>query len=98
MNITNLTHALLAVACQLAVATVLWLVGIDFTTACAMGGLLAVGFYWGREVTQAEAKAGGTPPWWSGFVVTNWSQDAIFDLVFPVCTCSVVCLIAFLWG
>lgn len=41
MNFTNLTHALLAVACQLVVATALWIVGIDFTTACAMGGLLA---------------------------------------------------------
>lgn len=89
MNITNLFHAALAVVCQLAVATVLWLVGIDFTTACAMGGLLAVGFYWGREVTQVEAKSGGTP-WWIGFDVTKWSTDAICDLAFPLATCSLV--------
>ena len=95
MNITNLTHALLAVACQLAVATVLWIVGIDFTTACAMGGLLAVGFYWGREVTQAEAKSGGTP-WWIGFDFRLWSQDSIYDLVMPVGACLLVLLLAWL--
>lgn len=89
MNITNLFHAALAVVCQLAVATVLWLVGIDFTTACAMGGILAVGFHWGREVTQVEAKSGGTP-WWIGFDVTKWSTDAICDLAFPLATCSLV--------
>lgn len=89
MNIANLTHALLAVACQLVVATALWIVGIDFTTACAMGGLLAAGFYWGREVAQAEAKAGGTP-WWIGFDVTKWSADAICDLAFPLAACALV--------
>lgn len=86
MNITNLTHALLAVVCQLVVAAALWIVGIDFTTACAMGGLLAVGFYLGREVTQAEAKAGGTP-WWVGFDFRLWSLDSIFDLAVPVGAC-----------
>lgn len=95
MNITNLTHALLAVACQLVVATALWIVGIDFTTACAMGGLLAVGFYWGREVTQVETKAGGTP-WWIGFDVTKWSTDAICDLALPVGACLIVQLVAVL--
>lgn len=89
MNITNLFHAALAVVCQLAVATVLWLVGVDMTTACAMGGLLAVGFYWGREVTQVETKAGGTP-WWIGFDVTKWSADAICDLAFPLAACALV--------
>lgn len=86
MNASNFYHALLAVACQLAVATVLWIVGIDFTTACTMGGLLAIGFYWGREVTQVEAKAGGTP-WWIGFDIRQWSQDSIYDLAMPVGAC-----------
>lgn len=95
MNATNLFHALLAVACQLAVATVLWLVGIDFTTACAMGGLLAVGFYWGREVTQAETKAGGTP-WWIGFDMRLWSVDALCDFLFPVAACATVVLVSIL--
>ena len=94
MNITNLTHALLAVACQLVAAAALWIVGIDFTTACAMGGLLAVGFHWGREVTQAEAKAGGTP-WWVGFDFRLWSQDSIYDLALPVGACLI--LLGLVW-
>ena len=95
MNFTNLFHALLAVACQLAVATVLWIIGIDFSTACATGGLLAVGFYWGREVTQAEAKSGGTP-WWVGFDLRLWSQDSIYDLAMPVGACLIVQLVVVL--
>lgn len=97
MNFTNLFHAVLAVVCQLVVATALWIVGIDFTTACAMGGLLAVGFYWGREVTQAEAKAkaGGTP-WWVGFDFRLWSQDSIYDLALPVGACLIVQLVVVL--
>lgn len=89
MNITNLSHALLAVVCQLVVATGLWLVGIEFTTACTMGGLLAVGFYFGREVAQAEKKAGGSP-WWIGFDIRKWSKDSIYDLVFPAVACTIV--------
>lgn len=92
MNASNFYHALLAIACQLVVATALWIVGIGFTTACAMGGLLAVGFYWGREVTQAEAKAGGTP-WWVGFDIRQWSQDSIYDLAVPVGACLIVQLV-----
>lgn len=95
MNSTNLYHSLLALACQLAVAFALRLVGVDTTTACAMGGLLAVGFYWGREVAQAEAKAGGTP-WWIGFDVTKWSTDAICDLALPVGACLLVLLLSWL--
>lgn len=96
MNITNLFHAVLAVACQLVAATALWIVGIDFTTACAMGGLLAVGFYWGREVTQAEVRAGGDP-WYIGFEIRLWSKDAIYDLVVPTVACLLVCIACFLW-
>ncbi len=95
MNITNLTHALLAIVCQLVVATGLWIVGVDFTTSCAMGGLLAVGFYWGREVTQAEAKAGGTP-WWIGFDFRQWNQDSIYDLAMPGGACLLVFLLVWL--
>lgn len=95
MNITNLAHALLAIACQLAVATVLWLVGIDFTAACVEGGLFAVGFYLGREVAQAEAKAGGDP-WWIGFDMRLWSTDALCDFLFPVATCAAVVLVSVL--
>lgn len=95
MNFTNLTHALLAVACQLVVATSLWLVGIDFSTACAMGGLLAVGFYFGREVAQSENKV-GRDPWWIGFDMRLWSVDALCDFLFPVVACAVVVLVSIL--
>lgn len=95
MNFTNLFHAVLAIACQLVVATALWIVGIDFSTACAMGGLLAGGFYWGREVTQVETKAGGTP-WWVGFDFRQWSQDSIYDLAVPVGACLIVQLVVVL--
>ena len=61
-----------------------------------MGGLLAVGFYWGREVAQAERKA-GTPPWWSGFDVRKWSLDAKLDLLFPVIACTCVCVATYWW-
>lgn len=97
MNESNFAHAGLALACQILTALIALAFGADLFEACVMGGLLAVGFYWGREVDQTEKKV-GTPPWWSGFVLTYWSPDAILDLVLPVCTCSVVCLIAFLWG
>lgn len=51
------------------------------------GGFLGVGFYWGREVAQAERKL-GTPPWWSGLDIRKWSQDAVLDLVCPLVVCS----------
>lgn len=95
MNITNIYHSLLALACQLVVAFSLRLVGVDMTTACTMGGLLAVGFYWGREVTQVETKAGGTP-WWIGFDFRQWSQDSIYDLALPVGACLIVQLVVVL--
>lgn len=95
MNVTNIYHSALALACQLVVAFSLRIVGADMTTACAMGGLLAVGFYWGREVAQAEAKAGGTP-WWIGFDIRQWSQDSIYDLAMPVGVCLLVLLLAWL--
>ena len=94
MNITNIYHSALALACQLVVAFTLRLVCVDTTTACAMGGLLAVGFYWGREVAQAEVKAGGTP-WWVGFDFRQWSQDSIYDLAMPVGACLL--LLGLVW-
>lgn len=59
-----------------------------------MGGLLAVGFYWGREVDQNERKR-GTPPWWSGFVMTKWSTDSVLDLVFPIVACAAFCCVSY---
>lgn len=95
MNITNIYHALLAAGFQIVVAVSLRFVGVDTTTGCIMGGLLAVGFYFGREVAQAEAKAGGTP-WWNGFDFRLWSLDSIYDLALPVGACLLVLLLAWL--
>lgn len=93
MNLSNFAHAGLAVACQTIVGLIAWACGASLFEASVMGGLLAVGFYWGREVAQAERKA-GTPPWWSGFDVRKWSQDAILDLVAPAVACVIVCVAA----
>lgn len=95
MNLSNIAHAGLALACQIMTALIATAFGADLFEACVMGGLLAVGFYWGREVAQAERKA-GTPPWWSGFVMTEWSTDALLDLLFPIIACSTFSLICFL--
>lgn len=87
MNASNFAHAGLALLAQMMTALMATALGADLLSAVVMGGLFAVGFYFGREVAQAERKA-GTPPWWSGFVVTKWSQDSIFDLLCPVVACS----------
>ena len=70
--------------------------GADLLSAVVMGGLFAVGFYFGREVAQAERKA-GTPPWWSGFDGRKWSLDAKLDLLFPVIVCAGVCVATYWW-
>lgn len=86
MNESNFAHAGLALACQILTALIAMAFGADVFEAAVMGGLLSVGFYWGREVTQAEAKAGGTP-WWVGFDFRQWTQDSIYDLAMPVGAC-----------
>lgn len=95
MNLTNFSHVFLALLCQLAIASVLWIFGVDFSIGSTMGGLLAIGFYLGREVTQAEIKAGGST-WWIGFDIRKWSQDSIYDLVFPAVACTIVVLLSVL--
>jgi hypothetical protein len=70
--------------------------GADLLSAVVMGGLFAVGFYFGREVAQTERKA-GTPPWWSGFDGRKWSLDAKLDLLFPVIVCAGVCVATYWW-
>ena len=79
MNLSNVLHAGLALLMQAIVA--------GAVAAAVMGGFLGVGFYWGREVAQAERKL-GTPPWWSGLDIRKWSQDAVLDLVCPLVVCS----------
>lgn len=89
MNLSNFAHAGLALVFQLITALIATAFGAELFEASVIGALLAVGFYLGREVAQAERKA-GTPPWWSGFVMTKWSRDAIFDLLCPLVACSVL--------
>lgn len=87
MNASNLSHGVLAMAMQFVIGCVAVVASAHPLTAAILGGLFAVGFYFGREVAQAERKA-GTPPWWSGFIMTKWSRDAIFDLLCPAVMCA----------
>lgn len=96
MNLTNCAHAGLALAVQIFTALIAFAFGASFFTGLTMGALLAVGFYLGREVTQAEVKAGGDP-WYIGFEIRLWSKDAIYDLVIPTVACLLVCIVCFLW-
>ncbi len=96
MNESNFAHAGLALLAQMMTALMATALGADLLSAVVMGGLFAVGFYFGREVAQAERKA-GTPPWWSGFDVRKWSGDAKLDLLFPVIVCSGVCVATYWW-
>ena len=96
MNESNFAHAGLALMAQMMTALMATALGADLLSAVVMGGLFAVGFYFGREVAQAERKA-GTPPWWSGFDVRKWSLDAKLDLLFPVIVCAGVCVATYWW-
>jgi len=96
MNESNFAHAGLALLAQMMTALMATALGADLLSAVVMGGLFAVGFYFGREVAQAERKA-GTPPWWSGFDVRKWSGDAKLDLLFPVIVCAGVCVATYWW-
>ena len=96
MNESNFAHAGLALLAQMMTALMATALGADLLSAVVMGGLFAVGFYFGREGAQAERKA-GTPPWWSGFDVRKWSGDAKLDLLFPVIVCAGVCVATYWW-
>ena len=97
MNESNFAHAGLALLAQMMTALMATALGADLLSAVVMGGLFAVGFYFGREVAQAERKA-GTPPWWSGFDVRKWSLDAKIDLLFPVICCAGICVASYWWS
>ena len=96
MNESNFAHAGLALLAQMMTALMATALGADLLSAVVMGGLFAVGFYFGREVAQAERKA-GTPPWWSGVDGRKWSLDAKLDLLFPVIVCAGVCVATYWW-
>lgn len=87
MNPSNFAHAGLALVFQLITALAAMAFGVEIFVAAVMGALFSIGFYLGREVAQAERKA-GTPPWWSGFDVRKWSKDSILDLLCPVVFCA----------
>lgn len=93
MNLSNLSHAALALSAQVVIGMLAYACGSSIVSASVIGGCFVVGFYFGREVAQAERKA-GTPPWWSGFIMTRWSWDAIFDLLCPAVACSALVLVA----
>jgi len=93
MNRSNFEHAGFALLMQGAV----WLL----TGNLLAGALLAIGFFWGREHSQAEYKAIATDfggkranmPWYAGFKLKYWSTDAKMDLLFPLVSCLLVLVI-----
>ena len=91
LNLSNLAHAALALLCQIVVVGILLCFGESSFTASLIGGALATGFYWGREVAQHERKA-GTPPWYSGFKFQDWSLDSKMDFLCPLAANILVCL------
>jgi hypothetical protein len=65
------------------------------------GALLAIGFFFGREHSQAEYKAINTDfggkranmPWYAGFKPKYWTLDALLDVLAPAVIVIVVWLI-----
>lgn len=58
-----------------------------------IGSAVAVGFYWGREVTHSSLPT-GSGPWWRGFDLRRWSWDNHLDF-WPVLVLAVG--IAYWW-
>ena len=62
------------------------------------GAMLGVGFFAGREHSQAEYKAINTDfggkranmPWHAGFNPKYWSLDAVLDLALPIVAMSII--------
>jgi hypothetical protein len=83
MNRTHFEHAGFALLMQGAV----WLL----TGNLLAGALLAIGFFFGREHSQAEYKAINTDfdgkranmPWYAGFKPKYWTLDALLDVLIP---------------
>ena len=53
MNLSNIAHGGLAIAAQIVTALIAVAFGADFFDGALLGAMLAIGFYWGREVSQA---------------------------------------------
>lgn len=89
MNLSNFSHAGLALAAQQIIALMALALGASLFWGEAVGAAFGIGFYLGREVAQVERKL-GTPPWWSGFQFSRWSTDNICDFLCPVIACLAV--------
>jgi hypothetical protein len=90
MNKTNFEHAAYAVLMQLAVGL---LTGNWFA-----GAMLGIGFFAGREHSQAEYRSiakfydgkRANMPVYAGFMPRAWSLDSILDLLFPIIAVLIV--------
>ena len=58
MNESNFAHAGLALLAQMMTALMATALGADLLSAVVMGGLFAVGFYFGREVADSMFASG----------------------------------------
>lgn len=90
MNMTNLEHALYALAMQVAVV----LAGFGWVT----GAFLGAGFFVARELTQAEYRwiesfgrgKRANLPWWGCFDFRVWQKlDCWLDMLFPLLAVTV---------
>lgn len=93
--LTSFGHGLLALLLQIGVAGPLWLMGQTVSASLAIGGALAIGWYWGREKTQWERDEADrlglvsvVSLWWRGWTPLSWSWDGRLDLIIPVMACA----------
>jgi hypothetical protein len=93
MNASNLIHAGYA----LAIMAVVW----ALTGNSLAGAMLGVGFFAGREHSQAEYRAISMDfgrrenmPWYAGFNPKYWGVDSVLDLALPIAAVSIVLFIS----
>lgn len=91
MNASNFAHASYA----LVMMAVVW----ALTGNALAGAMLGVGFFAGREHSQAEGRAiknvydgkrENLPNAFVGFMPRHWTLDSVLDLVFPIIAVSIV--------
>jgi hypothetical protein len=95
MNASNFIHAGYA----LLMMAIVW----ALTGNPLAGALLGVGFFAGREHSQAEYRSiqqfydgkRANMPDWAGFMSRVWSKDSILDLMFPIVAVTVVLVILY---
>lgn len=97
MDITPLTHGLLAVVLQVITAACCWRwFGGRALTVGAIAGSM---FYFGRELTQHELKIARSQhisvveSFPQGVYLWNWSLDGLLDLAMPILFTTAVVLI-----